>query len=435
MARNKSSGDPAVDAIHDLNASVDVIAEDHDARLRRLERGGQSNRGGYGGLNPMIGASGSSLGHALDDDTRAMAQLFDNMGRGRGDVGGFADPEFKAGAASWFAASMRFQLSNGRDSQSAESRDKLGRAFADLGGYQTAAAFTTGTPSLGGDWVPDPVERELRRLVTDNSVLSPLVSHVPMTSKTLDLPVEGSSSLAVSWGTENTNITDSVPSSNALAKITLTANRINGFAIASLESLADSPVSILSWVQQKLTELVGRELDRQALEGTGSPFTGLVGDAGVVSVSSGANGDLLNYGKLASIPFAAVEASSRNGARFFLSPQSMAKLVGLVDSTGQPILHFSNVGGAVTRTLLGYPAEVHSVIKADRTYGTGTTLSNLYFGPPSGIVFGDRMGMAWDVSDAPGFQAVQIAMRLIMREAIGIAVPKAFTRAPNLQVT
>jgi len=47
--------------------------------------------------------------------------------------------------------------------------------------------------------LPEPVAAELYRLALDHSVIAPLASHVPMTSKTIGLPDEGSSPLTSVW--------------------------------------------------------------------------------------------------------------------------------------------------------------------------------------------------------------------------------------------
>jgi HK97 family phage major capsid protein len=195
-----------------------------------------------------------------------------------------------------------------------------------------------------------------------------------------------------------------------------------------MEEIQDSPISILSWVQTKLTEMAGRAIDLQALEGTGSPFTGLSNATGVVDAVVGANGDLVTYASLVALAFAARERASREGAKFFVSPEIMGKIVGLVDNNGQPIVQFGNVPNAFAAAVIGFPVEVHSAIRADRTYGTGTGGSNVYFGPPRQIVIGDRQGMAWDVSDIPGFSTAEVHMRLIARLGLGVAVPKSFAR-------
>lgn len=340
--------------------------------------------------------------------------------------------------AHWLKASTLIQKRrfNSQKEEAAlyEAMERYEKAICEAFRIERAAALVTTTDTLGGHWLPDPVAAEIYRMVLDNSVIGRLASHVPMGTKILELPVEGSSALSVSWGTENTNITDSVPASNALNKVVLTASRLNGYALSSLETLQDSAVSILTWVRDKLTELAGREIDQEALEGAGAPFTGVSGAVGVNEISSGTNGDAVTYQTLVDTVFKARERASREGARFFCAPEMMAKIIGLVDSQGMPIVQFGNVPNQFAGSILGFPIEIHSVISAARTWGTGTTLSHLYFGPPRSIVIGDRVGMAWDTSDSVGFQAYQLAMRLVMRLAITVAVPAAWTRRLNLDV-
>jgi HK97 family phage major capsid protein len=325
--------------------------------------------------------------------------------------------------------------------------EKYTKALADSFGIEKAAMLVTGTTDLGGHWLPDPVANELYRLITDNSVISPLATHVPMTTKTLDLPTEGSSSLAVSWGTEGaTNITDSVPANNATNKVTLTAARLNGWAESSIEEVQDSPISIMAWILQKLTEQAGREIDAQCLgEGATAQFTGLRTLSGVGEMSgSGANGVLFpTFQGFVDQVFKGRERATRQGAYWFVSPEAMGKIAGMradavsgADSAGLPLFQYAaGMPGDISGQILGFPAVVHSVVSASRTYGTGTGHSTIYFGPPSQFVIGDRMGMSWDVSDLPNFRQATIQMRLITRLAIGVSVPAAFARASNIKTT
>lgn len=350
----------------------------------------------------------------------------------------FSSPVARTLVAHWLWDSLLLQKRR-YSSQAHEKElwDNLGRyekAICDAFHIEKAAAFTTGSDTLGGHWVPDPVAAEIYRLILDNSLVGQLASGVPMTTKTLDLPVEGSSALTVAFITEGAAITDSVPASNAINKVTLTANKMAGRAVASMESLADTAISILTWVQTKLTELAARELDKQFVEGTGAPFTGLSNAVGVAEIVAGVNGDPVTYARVVDTKWKAREAASRAGARWFMAPEMAGKIEGLVDSQGQPIVRYGNVVGDIAQTLLGYPVTVHSVIRADRTKGTGTTLSNLYFGPPRQMVRGDRAGMAWDVSDIPGWTTAEVHMRLLFRVAAAIAVPAAFARALDLDV-
>jgi HK97 family phage major capsid protein len=444
MANGKTMKDPAIEAIQSLGDSVassfEILQKENEVLAARVDAAEKtarklSDESWSRNFTRQTAFRGPEMA-CYSAEVRAMASMFENSRRLPADGGLFASPANKASVCHWFNLSTRIQRSRGLSADTLVEFEKLNRQFADTFSYETAATFTSGSDTLGGHWIPDPVAAELYRQITDNSVVSRNATHVPMTTKTLDLPVEGSSSLTVTWGAENTNITDSVPGSNAINKVVLTANRLNGFAASSLEELQDSPVSILSWIQTKLVEQSGRELDRVLLEGLvgAAPlFAGLGTAAGVNAITTGANGDALTYLMLPELAYKARERASRDKARWYCSPELMGKIIGLTDSTGQPIVQFGNVPGAISASVLGYPVEVHSVIKADRTYGTGTTLSHIYFGPPSQIVIGDRMGMSWDVSDQVGFQAVQVAMRLITRVGMGIAVPGAFSRHENIK--
>ena len=468
----KVQADPAIAAIQDLSESVatsfEVLERDqekgreeaqatsteirqdvektrtemaagfkvHADKIDALDR--RSVAVGYGSFRDVEGCCLAALGPEEKQDIAAVALMMPKNQRDREERPIFSNAASSTLVAHWLLASTLIQkrrfASKQEETALYERLERYEKAIHDAFRTEKAAALLTTTETLGGHWLPEPVAAELYRLVLDNSVIGQLATHVPMQTKTLDLPVEGSSALSVSWGSENTNITDSVPASNALNKVTLTASRLNGFAQSSMEELQDSAVSILSWVRDKLVELAGREIDLQALEGSGSPFTGIIGDAGVNEIVSGTNGDAVTYQFLVDTVFKARERASREAARFFASPEMMAKIVGLVDDNGMPVVQFGNVPNKFAASILGFPVEIHSVISAARTWGTGTTLSHLYFGPARSIVIGDRVGMAWDTSDAVGFQAYQLAMRLVMRLAIGIAVPKAWTRRLNLDV-
>lgn len=436
------------DKIEALKTDVAVVNKVHADRIHQIDR-----RTAAIGLNGFKDIEGACLAALGDDERKNIAivgaSIPQKMRDRRTEFPILSNPVAATLVASWLHASLRIQKRRFASQQEEtllwQAMARYEKALFDLFPHEKAAAFTSvGGDTLGGAWLPDPVAAELYRLILDNSIMAGQASHVPMTTKTLDLPIEGTSSLAVSWGTENVAITDSVPASNATDKITLTANRLNGRAVSSMEEIQDSPVSILSWVQTKLTEMAGRAIDQQVLEGglvnsvavtIAGPFTGIGKNTSVNDIAPGtANGQLITYATLVDMVFKARERVSRQAAKFFLAPETMGKIVGLVDTTGQPIVQFGNVPGQFAASILGFPCEVHSVIQADRTYGTGTGLSNVYFGPASQVVIGDRMGMAWDVSDIPGFSSAEVHMRLIARLAIAVAVPKAFSRAVAFKV-
>lgn len=465
----KVQADPAVAAIQELSESVatsfeilekDISAEGKeraagdDAIGKRVDVIGTQVAAGFkvqsekldalerrsmavGGYRDVEGACLAALNI---DDKKDISRIEWSMAADRKDRNAYPILSTPGGAtlvAQWLKTSLKIQkrLYGSRDDEAKlfEQLERYEKAFADVYRYEKADALLTTTDALGGHWIPDPVAAELYRLVLDASVFGPLASHVPMGTKSLDLPTEGTSGMTVSWGAENTDITDSMPA-NATGKVTLTAQRLNGFAKSSLEEIQDSAPSILAWVQAKLTEMAGREIDKQILEGTQFSGQSLLSNTSVNAVTTGANGDALTFATLVELIFKARERSTRQSARFFMAPEAMQKVIGLVDTQGMPIVQYGTVPGPMATSILGFPVEVHSVISAARTYGTGTTLSHVYFGPPNAVVIGDRVGMAWDVSDVPGFRDYSLHMRLVMRLAIGIAVPGAWSRHTNFDV-
>lgn len=357
--------------------------------------------------------------------------------------GRFKDAPFKAATELWFQNATFSQLKKYQGDAPGMMAEKsvIEKAFADAYRYdvEQKATLIEGTDAMGGYLVPDPVAAEINRLIEDNSVMRPLVRKVPMTSKTLDLPKRGSGAITAYIVAENAATGDAMPASNAFAALTLTAKKFAGRATASIEAIQDSPVGLLDYIRTSIAEEIGILEDFEALEGT-TNFTGVAADAAVNEITAASGGDALTYAKLVAVVFKARQRASRIGAQWFMAPEAMAKVVGLRadavtagDGAGLPIFQFAQVPNAIPYTLLGFPIQVISSIKIDRTNGAGTNLTNIYFGPPDAIVFGDRAGMAWDVSEAPNWSNFLVDMRLMKRTAIGVAVPKAMTRALDLK--
>jgi len=407
--------------------TVSIISD----KLARIEKRQQAT-----GRLSIIETSDVILS-AIDDADRRVVRLMESTMQETRDKGQFANPIFKAGSALWFMYAMKLQLP-GRFGQTrdADSR-KLDRLIEAFGGDTTKNVLVEGTDALGGYTVPKPVEAELMRLIEDNSVMRPLVTKIPMDSKTLAIPKKGSS-ITATVVAENVTMTDSIPAL-PFAQLLLTAKKIAGVAVASIEDLQDSAIGLMGYIQTAIAEAIGQVEDREALDGE-STFIGLAGDTEVNEVvAAGADGDVINFAKLVSIVFKSRQRAGRIGARWYMAPEAMAKVTGLrsdsiqaADGLGLPIFQWANVPGAIAPTLLGFPIEVVSTISIAQAKGNASTLTNIYFGPPNAIVFGDRQGMAWEVSNAPNWGKYLIDMRLVKRTGIGVAVPTAMTRAIDL---
>ena len=140
------------------------------------------------------------------------------------------------------------------------------------------------------------------------------------------------------------------------------------------------------------------------------------------------DGEQVSYLDLVNAVFSAGEESTREGAAWFMSPKIFATVVGLVDSNGQPIFQYANVPGMARREILGYPVYLTNALSTTITRGSTGNTGNIYFGNPANLIFGDRLGMRWDVTDAVNWGTGQIDMRLLCRHGFTVGRPAAWTK-------
>lgn len=359
--------------------------------------------------------------------------------------GMFADPITKAAMEWWFHWATKAQHKKWQPEwqHCMKRMAALDRGFNDVRGVETKANFVEDTDAMGGYLVPSPVAAEINKLIQDNTVVRPNARKIPMSSKTLDIPKKGTnfSAAIIGEGSVGGNtIGDSGPASNAFKMVQLVAKKWGGRATASIESIQDSSVGLLSYIRGEIAEELGILEDQQALEGdgTGSNFTGVVADADVNEYDGTDTFDyaVLNLTHLLNIMFKARHRASRIGCRWYMAPELVARTVNMTATDGTPIFQWNAIPNAPHGTILGFPVEPVSSLSITRSSGSsGTVLSHIYFGPPRAITFGDRQGLAWDVNEAPNWNDYLLDMRLIRRTAIAITNPTAMTRGINFHTT
>ena len=350
---------------------------------------------------------------------------------------GNPDPVFWAAAGLWFRDATLLQCPRVR-SRTGRSEERLRQnlaAYADGFGVSKAVSyFLEDTSVQGGYTVPAPVGAEILRLINDNSVIRPLARKFPMTSKTLDLANE-TTAPTVYIVPEAGDLTQGFDQTT-FGQTRLTAKKFVGRAAASIELVEDNIVGLLDYVQARFAEEIGAKEDTEALEGDGTNFTGVILESGVNSyATTTTDGEAIIYQDLVKTIFTARQRSARRGARWFMSPEQFAAIVAMRsdattagDAAGQPVVQFGNVPNGIQPFILGYPVEVMSTISISRTRGSTGNTSNVYFGPPRAILFGERGGFRWDVSDAPSWSTYMLDMRLVKRTAITVGVPSAWTK-------
>jgi HK97 family phage major capsid protein len=161
-------------------------------------------------------------------------------------------------------------------------------------------------------------------------------------------------------------------------------------------------------------------------------FSGVKYASGVnnftLSTTTGTGGSAPSYQDLVSMIYTGLQAATRTGAGFFMSPFTFKNIVGLTDTTGQPIFSFANVPNAIPNFVGGYPVYLISSLSTQWTNGSnGSSACQMYYGPGSKIIYGDSTGMTFDIDPYFFFDTVKTRIRILKRTGIIVPVGAYFT--------
>ncbi len=352
------------------------------------------------------------------------------------------DPILKVAAGAWLATHIQKQVRPADfGPEQREAHEKLTNALNGFQGDHVKVALQEGTAGEGQEFVPTVVEGEILRLIVDNSELRPLVRVVPMTTLTHNWPRRKAAIGAVMVA-EETAVADQIPAA-PFENAALTARKMMSFGTVSGELLQDNVVGLVDYLSLEFAEQFGLLEDQQALEGDGTPpnFTGVSDETGVLEIDpAGTNGDPLAITDLVAAKYKARQKSSRRGGIYFISTSIWGLMVGaraaaVAAADGEGHFLFAPAAGisvAPANSVLGSRVIEHSGILENRVKAAGTDLSNLYFGPPQTIIFGDRLGMQIDLNPFSKFANFQTDIRGLKRTGILVGVPSAWTRIINL---
>lgn len=330
---------------------------------------------------------------------------------------------------------------NGAEGQEMTKYQKIGSFIKSV--FQRDAALLTkgmteGTDSAGGFLVPEEFHNEVVRLAKDYGLVAKFATRFPMGSDTLNLPAE-STSVSVYWPGEATAGTASQP---VLANAQLAAKTLVGITVTSNEFLADSKVDVTKYLMGIFAEAFAGEIDNQAFNGTGSPFTGILSDANVNIITMASGQDTFAETKLTDLRdlISNVTKSCLPTSAFYMHP--------LTWGTIQKIQENSQTIAAIQQQPLsiGYGADGVGMLKPDGIlWGypvytsdkivstTAVSTKFIAFGSLSkGLFWGDReqstMKISQDgtVNSVSLFETNQSAVRLTQRVAVKVGLPKAF---------
>lgn len=304
---------------------------------------------------------------------------------------------------------------------------------------QFKALMNEGTGSAGGFIVPEEFAAEVFRVVEDFGLVPKLARKFPMNSDTLNVP-RLSASVSVYWPGEGTAGTPAQPT---FEQVVLKAQTLIGLTPMSNELLADANVSVIDLLTQLFAEAIAGELDNQGLNGTGSPFTGILSDSGV-TVYTPATGNstftlcstpdnartLLSKIKPWALQGAAFimhrtvwtlfqTTKSSSSGNYFLSTFNPV-MTGAATQQGFPL--------AMAGTMWGYPVYLSDKMPSV----TAVSTKYVIFGNLGNLFMGNRADLAVAISQDATigsynlFAANMSAVRVITRVALAVGLPTAF---------
>lgn len=306
----------------------------------------------------------------------------------------------------------------------------------ELSTFQKALNETTG--SAGGFLVPEEFTSEVYRVVEDFGLISKMGTKFPMGTDTRNIPTIASS-VSGSYPGEATAGTQSQP---VLAQVQLLSKTWVGLTVMSNEMLADANVSVVNLLVELFAEAIAGEIDSQGLTGTGSPFTGILGNASAttVTMSTGNNTfSSITLGDLRDL-IAQVKPWALQGAGYVMH-RSVWSIIQKIRTGGtnsgdffgastNPVIVGAPQGfpTATAGFLWGYP--VYLSDKMPTTSAVSTKF--VIFGNLKHVYIGDRASLAVTVStdgtvnSVSLFETNQSAVRVIARHAIAVGLPSAF---------
>lgn len=301
-------------------------------------------------------------------------------------------------------------------------------------GLVSKANFNETTDAQGGYLVPDEFRSEVVRLAEDFGIVRKLARVIPMTRETLKLP-KVTASVSVYWPGEATAGTVSQPT---LGQVSLVAKTLVGLTPITNELLEDADADTIGLLVELFAEAIAGEEDNQGLAGSGSPFTGVLADAGVTTVTMATGADTfaeITADYLRDL-IASLKPIALQGSVFVMHRAIWSIVQKLKGSDGQYIATVAqpviskdaSQGIGVVGYIWGYPVYLSEKMPST----TAVSTKFVIFGNFKYMYLGDRRQITVAVSDQATigttnlFESNMSALRITERIGLTIALPTAF---------
>ncbi len=280
-------------------------------------------------------------------------------------------------------------------------------------------ALSVGTDAAGGFAVPGVLMPGiLGAMVPVSALLTAGAGIVPLEEGAKTFTTAAIDTIpTAAWRAESGALATSDP---AFRAVVATPRSLSFMFRVSRELLADA-FGLTTALNQAIAQAFAKELDRVGLRGSGAAPEprGILNTSGIQSVTNGAAGaSLAGYSNLFSAVQAIMQADAPMPNAAVMSPRSLVKLGGLVDTTGQPL----NVPGMLQPIKLIATSQIPNNL----TVGASTDCSEIYVGDFSKLFFAMRESVSIQLLNELYAGTGEIGFACHVRADMVLTYPAAF---------
>lgn len=311
-------------------------------------------------------------------------------------------------------------------------------------------AMAAGTGSAGGYIVPPEVITDMIELQRASSVVIAMGASVMdgLMGSPVEMPKQTGGATAY-WVAENSAITGS---DLTFGQLTMSPKQVAALVKLSARLIKLSNPGAEQIVRNDLSIALGLAIDLAALRGAGGANepTGIANTASINTVALGADGAVATFDDLLDMEGTVEDnnalASSAGSSLGYVMHTKVKRLLKKAkvaqysgDTKGQYlILPMSDTN---MRDILGYDFRTTTQVPTNLTKGSGTALSEIYFGNWRDLLIGNWGGLELASSNVAGdnnggaFSSNQVWVRAIQEVDVAVRNPKSFCLINDAKTT
>lgn len=289
--------------------------------------------------------------------------------------------------------------------------------------------LTVGTPTAGGNLVAtDLLSGSFIDMLRNRSsvfsraiVLDGLVGNIAIPRQT--------GGATAYWVGESGAPTES---QQAVDQVSMTPKTVGAFTDISRKLLLQSSISVENFVRGDLARTIALELDRIGLNGSGASNEpeGIANVTGIGSEDIGTNGGAITWAKVVDLES---NISANNADIGNMTYITNAKVRGAMKKA----LKAAGVAGYIMDNGMvnGYEPVISNQVLGDISKGTGTNLSQMFFGNYADLVYGLWSGL--DLTVDPYTNSTSGTLRVVALQDADLAVrhPESFALIGDIDTT